>query len=280
MIAAGRIAAGLGALALVAAPIEAAHASSCGGGGSDGGSSSSSSSSSSSDSSYDYAASSSTVEPACVDTTDIHGYRTCTGYGRWSMVVPLSFELGTTSTLLDLSRVAIDGQVEHPGAAYSYRVVGDDLGARATAVGLTARVLGHGRHGYAGLETGFATVAIDAVGPVATSVGGTLAPRPAFVLTGGVVVGARTFAGRLSLGGELMAGARALGVEVESRHDSCFVAETRYDVAAAIEARARADLWLSPWLSAGAYVGRDIRTRDTSAALLLGAHFSAFDGGR
>ena len=57
-------------------------------------------------------------------------------------------------------------------------------------------------------------------------------------------------------------------------------AQTATDTRGSFEVRARADRWLNPWLSLGAFAGVDPFARDVSAGLLFGFHARAFDGGR
>jgi hypothetical protein len=48
-----------------------------------------------------------------------------------------------------------------------------------------------------------------------------------------------------------------------------------------VEARARGELWLSPWITAGATVGASVLDRgDWMAGVYLGVHSRAFAGSR
>jgi hypothetical protein len=261
-----------------------AHA--CGGGGG-GDSSSGSSSSSSSDSGSYYSESSSTpAEPACVDASDVHGYRSCTDYGRWSLsskLPAISFELQSWTAMVDLSDVDVSGSIQHDlGTAYSYRVVAEDVGGReALANGAKARILGHDRRGlYAGVETGFAALPRRAQSTMSIDPTTNLNARASMVYMGGIVAGYEQHLGRVTLGGEVMGGGRGVAITAESHRGACDTTETSHVMRGIIEARVRADLWVTPWITVGAYAGRDVFSAQTSAGLGVGGHLRAFDGGR
>lgn len=275
-------------LALLAAGGVLGHAAiahACGGGGSDGGSSSGSSGDSGSSDSDSGSSSSSESAPPCVDATDVNGYRTCAHYGGWGLAArlpALSFELQTWSAQVDLADVDVGGTIHHDyGPDYNYRVVGKDLGGDALAVGVKARILGHRRGLYGGVEAGVAGVAADEVDQMAASDGSAMfAPRVTMLFTTGAVVGVERGFGRISLGSELMAGVRGVTVSAESHRGACETIETDVAVRGVVEARVRADVWLTPWVTVGAYAGRDVFGSQSTAGLGLGGHLRAFDGGR
>ena len=298
----GGLALALGGVVAIAAPARPAHA--CGDGG-DGGSSTSGSSTSGSSSSGSSSSGSSAggsgsdsspvYEPACVDGTTVVGYRTCAPYGAWSTTARLpkvSFEIGPWSSMIDLEDVAVAGSVMHSdGTSYAYRIVGSELGGQADVIGVRSRLLAHRGVGYVGLEGGVGGVVTSAIDRRTPMAAVELESRTAAVATGGVVIGARifigqltagsadrAFVGRLSLGGEVMAGVRAVSVTSTSTHGSCVVDDLQWSGAPTIEVRARGELWLTPWLTAGGYLGRDALGGQTSAGLDLGFHLRAFDG--
>jgi hypothetical protein len=104
--------------------------------------------------------------PACYDTSDVHGYKTCSSFGS-SWAIPehlpaLSLELATWSARVDFADVDVGGTMSHTlGDDYAYRVVSNDLGDDALAAGLKLRLLGHRGGFYAGVEGGFAGIAAD-----------------------------------------------------------------------------------------------------------------------
>jgi hypothetical protein len=273
--------------ALVAIP---AIAWACGGGGGDSGSSSSSSGSSSSDSSS--SSSDSTTTPACFETTDVHGYRECTDFGAWrARRSAIAIELAAVTSYVDLSGVEASGDITHSdGSTYTYRVVGEDLGASGfvAARGLALRTLVHGRHVYGGLESSFSVIDTDEHRIYMES-GAMLSPHVVGTTGALGIVGTRRFADQLlgslaphgiSVGAELAAGVRLTSIEAESQKGACITTDTTQHVSPALEARARADVWLSPNVSLGVWGGSDLVTRAPSAGLVLSSHFRPFDGTR
>ncbi|HUQ06504.1 MAG TPA: hypothetical protein VM261_28570 [Kofleriaceae bacterium] len=267
----------------------------CGGGGDSGGSSSGDSGSSSSSSDSGGSDSSSTAAPACVDTTDVHGYRECSGFGTWrARRAAVAVELGMVSSFIDLSGVNASGTIEHSdGTSYSYKLVGEDFGMASgdlrAANGIALRTLVHGRHVYGGLESSFQFVSGEARTMATTDERAMLTPRLVGVTNALGVVGARRFADQLfgplaphgvSAGAELAAGVHMTALEAESHKGVCVTTDRTINVAPVVEARARVDLWFSPHMSLGLWTGADALTRSPSAGILLSSHFRPFDGTR
>lgn len=263
----------------------AAIAHACGG---DGGDSGSSSSSSSDSGSYDSSDSSGTYVPPCVDATDVHGYRACSDYGAgWGQMAALpavSFELQTWAAQIDLRDVDVSGGISHTtGPDYQYRVVGEDLGNEAMAVGLKGRIMVHGKGAfYGGVESGFAALSTGDGAAARSMADNTamLTPRAATAFFVGAVLGAETRMGRLTLAGEVLGGFRGVNVTAESHRGACETTETSIDPNALVEGRVRADVWVTPWVTLGAYAGRDVATESTSVGVGIGGHVRAFDGTR
>ncbi len=285
--------AAIGGLVAVVAPaslVAPAAAGSCGGGGGgDGGGGSSGGDGGGSSSSDD--GSSSSSAPACIDTTDVHGYRACTGFGAWrARRIGVAVELAAISSRVDLSGIEAGGDISHSdGTGYRYRVVGEDLGGQGVAHGVALRTLVHGRLLYAGVEASVAAVATSGAERMITDDGALLAPRVTGASTTLAVVGSRRFADqllgpaaprRLSLGAELGGGVRLTAVKAESVKGSCITVDHTLHGEAVLEARARADLWLSPHLALGLWGGTDLLARTPSAGLVLSSHLRAFDGTR
>ena len=280
MRAAAALALAVGGLVALAAPARSAHA--CGDGG-DGGSSSGGSSSGGgggdSGGGYDTAT---TYTPACGDGTTVVGYRTCAPYGTWSTLARMprvSVDVGLWSSVIDLGGLDVGGTVTHSdGSTYNYRVVGSELGQDAEVVGIRSRLLAHRGATYVGLESGVGGIVASEVDHRQPMSSTELASRTAAVATGGVVAGGRVFVGRLSIGVEVMAGLRGVSVTSTSTHGACVVEDVQWSAAPTVEVRARGQLWLTPWITAGAYLGRDALGGQTSAGLDLGFHLRAFDG--
>jgi hypothetical protein len=74
-------------------------------------------------------------------------------------------------------------------------------------------------------------------------------------------------------------GLRNVRYEFASSYHNC---ESRATIVAnrgVVEARARAELWLSPWITAGATLGTNVLERDDwMAGVYLGVHSRAFGG--
>lgn len=225
--------------------------------------------------------------PACEDSSDVVGYRRCSSYGsRWAIpehLPALALELSSWTARIDLADVEAGGTVHHSfGDDYNYRVVGADLGGSALANGLKLRLVGHHRGLYLGVEGAVGHLGADRrTTPMATSDGLTAMTSSADTLVmGGAVLGIDRGYGRVSLGAEVMGGARGVVVEAKSVRGACETTDTTVVGHAVVEGRVRADVWLTPWITAGAYAGKDVLDGQTSAGLSLGGHLRAFDGGR
>jgi hypothetical protein len=274
--------------ALVAVPT---LAWACGGGGDSGDSGDSGGDSSSSDSSG--SDSSSTSTPACYDTTDVHGYRECSGFGTWrARRVAVAVELGVVSSFIDLSGVSTSGSISHSdGSTYRYKVVGEDFGDAGdlrAANGIALRTLVHGRNVYGGLESSFQLVDAERH-LVYMESGAMLSPTITGTTNALAVVGTRRFADQLfgplaphgvSAGAELAAGVHMTAIEAESVKGDCVTIDRTIDANPVVEGRARVDLWFSPHLSLGVWTGADALTRSPSGGILLSSHFRPFDGTR
>ncbi len=269
----------LAAVSLVRA--EAALAgSSCGGGGSSGGDSGSdsgggSSGGSSSDdySSSDSGGSSSPPEPVCVDETDIVGYRRCSRFGGWRSRVktPLLLEIGLVSRTFGSPLREASGRFSHDQESFTYRVVGQPPEGSAepaldSATVFTARLgLGLGRNLYLAGETELGGLTRTAGRAEMTSTG--MLGAPSITADSGVVLGA---AGVLGVGGAI--GPASLGVEVaggvrsityyyQSRYLACLNYLSHSVSSPILEARARAQLWVSPFFHVGVSAGASVIDR-------------------
>jgi hypothetical protein len=283
---------------LFADPTPVHAGSSCGGGSSSGGSSSGGSSSggssggdsSSSSSSSDSGSSSSS---ACVDDTDVHGFRSCTKFGMWAsnMRVPRIFvELGSTVRQFNSGLDDQTGAIAHGDEQFSYRVVMPTStdAVRDVAMMSTMRIgFGIPRGFYSGIEFELGGL----VSPAAASTEMTTTPgtfgNPDVRQSGGLVLGFtgvggfRASGSRGSIAVEGAGGLRTVRYNFDSTYHHC---ETRTTIVAnqsVVEARARAELWLSPWVTAGATIGANVLERnDWMAGLFVGFHSRAFAGGR
>jgi hypothetical protein len=256
------------------------------GGGDSGGSSGGSSgdSSSSSDSGGAGAA-------GCIDSTDVHGYRHCTKFGTWgrNLRFPRMYlELGSAMRSFNSSLAGSSGSIAHGAESFTYRVVMPSADShRDLAVTTNLRIgFGIGRGLYSGLDLEIgALVSPAAASPEMTSVGtfGSPEVRQQGGLMGSILAvgGYRTTGRRGSIALEGAGGLRTVQYNFESSYHNCENETTIVSNRTVIEARARAEAWLSPWLTLGVTLGSNVLDRnDWMAGVYLGAHSRAFASGR
>jgi hypothetical protein len=95
------------------------------------------------------------------------------------------------------------------------------------------------------------------------------------------VVGVRAATGFGALGVELAGGLRAVSYSFHSSYHDCQQSTSINALAAVAEARARGELWLTPWLAAGATLGTSVLERNAwMGGLYLGIHSRAYGGDR
>ncbi|HSK02220.1 MAG TPA: hypothetical protein VK932_13300 [Kofleriaceae bacterium] len=270
----------LAALSLLPAEAALAGSSSCGGGGSDsgGGGGSSGGGSSGGGSSDDYSSSdsggeSSSSEPACVDSTDIVGYRRCRRFGGWRgrLRAPIVVEMGLASRTFASPLREAGGSFSHDDESFTYRVVGrppepsPEPGMdAATVFRLRAGVgLGRGLYLAGEVEAGGLTRTAGRAEMTSTGVRG----APTITADGGILLGAAGVVGvagglgPISLGVEAAGGTRALIYYYESRYLACTSYLTHEVNQAFLEARARAQLWASPFFHLGVSAGANVVDR-------------------
>jgi hypothetical protein len=286
-------------LALALADVRTVYAGatcggSSGGGSSSGGSSSGSSSSSSGDSGY--SSSSSSTEsapsaPACVDESDVHGFRHCTGFGTWATatVVPRIFiELGSSVRSFESGLADRSGSITHDTERFSYRVVMPasesqrDVAVMSTfrfGAGITKRM-------YAGVQGELGGLAAPASANAEMTSTGTYG-APTVQQGAGLVLGVQGIAGyrvsgkRGSLALEGGGGVRAVRYTFDSSYHNCVTTTTIGSTRPVAEASVRGELWLNPWIAAGAVIGANaLGANDWQAGVFFGFHTRAFAGGR
>lgn len=291
----------LAAISLTRAEAALAGSSSCGGGGGDSGSGSGSGGSDSggsgwgsSDDSSASSSSDSSSTPACVDETDIVGYRRCTKFGSWSAWhMPLFFlELGSATRTFGSPLDATTGHVTHDAESFSYRVMGKPPAAVVsrpeTAVVATARLgfgLSHGIYLAAEGEVGGLTRTSAASRAEMTSTGTFGAPSithtSSLVAAAHAVAGIQGAVGPGSLGAEIAGGVRSITHYYESRYLACVTTTAHGAAMPVLEARARASYWLTPFISVGATAGASLVDRGAwVGGLHLGFATQAYGGQR
>jgi hypothetical protein len=283
--------------AVLVAPASAYASHTCGGGGGGGGSSGSSSSSSSSSSdsgsSWSYTPTSSgdsaPASTGCVEDNDVVGYRQCTKFGAWSanLRMPRLFiELGTNVRQFGSRLGSHAGTVSHGTESFSYRMVMPESGGLDTAV-TSAMRLGIGMpHGlYAGAEAELGGISARG-GTVEMQAPGVFGTPQLDASTGMYIgllgiAGLRGSAGRATFGLEAAGGVRTERYRFASTYHNCETTSAIVVSEAVVEARARAELWLNPWITAGVSLGTSVVDRnDWLAGAYFGFHTRAFAGGR
>jgi hypothetical protein len=259
---------------------------SCGSGTSGGSSSSSSSGSSDSSSSSSSSGSTATAAPACIDDTDVVGYKQCTKFGqRWGMhprVPRFSVEMGTN--IRQFAGTSGTGSVWHGAENFAFRMVTPTSSEGATAIASTLRMgvgLPHGL--YTGIEGEFGALT-TAPGNFQMSDVGTfgtpeVTERSAMLFGGTAFLGTRISSGRLSLALEGAGGVRSVRYRATSTYHNCVDTATVTATQGVLEARARAELWLNPWFTLGAQAGANVVAKgDWMTGVFIGIHNRAFGG--
>jgi hypothetical protein len=259
---------------------------------SDGGSSSSSSSSSSSESSSSDTSSTVVVTPACVDDTDVVGFRHCKKFGAWARVMSwphIFVEFGTNVRQFGSGLGARSGTVSHGDEHFAFRTVMTEPASAGqdTAVLSVTRIgmgIGGGAYAAAELELGGLTSPAAATAEMMTSGAfgsPTVQQERGFAIGGLGVAGYSARLGFATLAVEGAAGVRSVQYHFASAYLDCAQSTSIVDTRGVVEARARAESWLGPWVSAGATVGTSVIARgDWMAGLYLGLHSRSFGGGR
>lgn len=249
----------------------------------DGGSDDTSSSSSFSDSDDDDDRSST---PACVESSDVHGYRTCTPFGKWGRSArwpSLFVSAGTAMRRFASPLQTTEAAVTHGAESFRYRVTRPERAALDTAVVAQVRAgvgLRHGFYGAIELEAGGLADGGNEAEMMSSGILGMPEIRAAgvAVLGGGIVLGARFRTGVLDAGLEGVAGVRTLVYQYESHYLACETTSSITATTPVFEARGRAALWVTPFISLGVTAGRSLVDDAWITGLHLGASTRAFGG--
>lgn len=196
----------------------------------------------------------------------------------------LSFELGTTMRQFAAPAGAHVGTVTHGLESFRYRTINP----RAPSA-LDTAVLGQLRIGV-GLTRGFYVAIEGEAGGVTDggadaemmSTGERGAPEimaTHVAMFGGLAVaGARTRVGALDLGLEAAGGAHLLVYGYDSHYLACETSTSITETMPALEGRARAALWLTPFLSLGVTAGKSLIDRAWMGGVSFGFSSRAFGG--
>jgi hypothetical protein len=272
----------LAAISLTHAEAALAGSTCGGGGGSDSGSGSGSDSGSGSSFDFSDSGSSSDAAPACVDATDIVGYRRCKRFGGWAShtATPVLLELGAAVRTFGSPLGTASGHVSHDSESFSYRVVGTPTGRASTSPPTETAVVTTARLGF-GLRRGVYLAGEGELGGLVhnasraemTSTGmfgaPSITPSSSLVLGALAVAGVRGDTRRGTFGAEVVGGVRSVAYYYESRYLACVNTTSHAVTSPVLEARARASLWLSPYVSVGASAGASVIDR---GAWVTGLH--------
>lgn len=211
----------------------------------------------------------------CRDRSTTLGRRVCRNFGDWSSITRLPPV--TPELTVSLRSLGLPAGPAAPAA-----------GARTTAPETTTpsqqyRAPGLGLRWSVGVRRGvYLGFGVEG-GPVVER-----DPRPTgaatpvgFYAAGTLHAGVRQRVGALLLSAELGSGAMIVPIApsvpaVEGAAMEPIDLGGRF----VIEARARADIWLNPWFTAGAFAGADLQGRGAVAGLQFAMHLRAFDAGR
>jgi len=95
------------------------------------------------------------------------------------------------------------------------------------------------------------------------------------------IIGVRGGAGPGTLGVEFAGGLRVASYGFHSSYHDCETSGAVTALEEVAEARARGELWLGPWITAGAVIGASVIERSAwMAGVYVGVHSRAFGGGR
>jgi len=230
--------------------------------------------------------------PACEDTSDVVGFRNCRKFGSWgtnTRTPQITLEAGVIGRRFGSLLGGQIGTVLHGSEQFTYRVSGQPSSGAAVDTALLSSL-----RASVGLPRGFYTaVEVDVGGlaqPGAVSaemmtngVFGSpdLQQKRGFVVDGLGAVGVRGSTHAGGLGVELAGGVRSVSYSYESIYHNCESATSVRAYAPVAEARARGELWLGPWLTAGVTIGTSVLESHTwMGGLYLGVHTRAYNGSR
>jgi hypothetical protein len=260
-------------VALTAASLlraEAASGSSCGGGGGGGGGGASGGG----------GGGGGGGAPPCIDDTDVVGYRRCNPFAAWSDhgMPLLIIELGAAVRRFG-SQLGAAGEDE----PFTSRASGRPAGADTAEVGTLRVGVGLGRGFYLAVDGELGrltrTAARAETAPALEPGTPSVAPGPSLAMGLSAAAGVRGAVGRVTLGVEVAGGVRGLVYRDRVPYLACESTTTHQVSSPILEARARASLWLSPFVSVGASVGASVIERGAwMAGVQLGFATRAFGG--
>lgn len=231
------------------------------------------------------------LRSACRNDSDVVGLRRCTRFAAWakSLEVPqIILEAGALVRRFPSLLGSQTGSVTHGVESFRFRMV-QPAGVRRFDTALLSSLrasVGLSRAVYAGLEVDLGSVRPpDAATAEMASAGAfgspDLQPGHGLLVDSLGVVGVRAALGFGSVGVELAGGLRAISYNFHSSYHDCHQSTSIDALAGVAEARARGELWLTPWLTAGATLGTSVLERNAwMGGVYLGVRSRAFGGDR
>lgn len=230
------------------------------------------------------------LHAGCSDDSDVVGFRRCTRFAAWakSLEYPqIIIEGGALVRRFPTLLGSQIGSVTHGAESFTYRVVQPaNIRRFDTALLSSLRAsIGLSRAVYAGLEVDLGGVTQPGASAEMASTGvfgsPDLRPGHGLLVDSLGIAGVRAGTGFGALGLELAGGLRAVSYSFHSSYHDCRQATSVGALAAVAEARARGELWLTPWLTAGAMLGTSVLERNAwMGGVYLGVHSRAFGGDR
>lgn len=201
----------------------------------------------------------------------------------WSKLPIMFVELGTSMFQLTSPLSARDGTVTHGTDSFTYRVVAPAQKDSDTAIVGTLRLgfaLKHGLYTAGELDIGGLAGGRVSAQMMSSTERGSPELRASGVGVIGFlgVLGAQTRVGRVDLGLEAAGGVRGLVYQYESHYLACETTTSFVESMPAIEARARASVWLTPHVQIGASAGKSLVDDTWITGIHLGANTHAFGG--
>jgi len=228
---------------------------------------------------------------ACRNDSEVVGLRRCTRFAAWAkaLEVPqIIIEAGAVVRRFPSLLGSQTGSVTHGAESFRFRMV-QPAGVRRFDTALLSSLrasVGLSRAVYAGLEVDLGSVRPPDAATAEMSSSGVfgspdLQPGHGLLVDSLGVVGVRAATGFGSLGVELAGGLRAISYNFHSSYHDCHESTSIAALAAVAEARARGELWLTPWLTAGVALGTSVLERNAwMGGVYLGVRSRAFGGDR
>lgn len=232
------------------------------------------------------------VVQACEDATDVVGFRSCKKFGAWGTnprSPQITLEAGVVARQFGSLLGGQTGTVFHGAEQFTYRVAGQPASGPVLDTALLSSLrasigMSHGL--YTALEVdvgGLAQPGAVSAEMMTSGVFGSpdLQQKRGFVLDGLGAIGVRGSTRAGGLGVELAGGMRTVSYSYDSLYHQCESATSVRAYAPVAEARARGELWLGPWLTAGVTIGTSVIESHTwMGGLYLGVHTRAYNGSR